>query len=98
MDLAHAIALFSVIALSVGVLVYVYWPSNKERLTRLGSHFSRRGQAIGVDERDPHALRTPRNLLGELLAAIGGRYRSGLNPVNVSHPGFPLARDGASLL
>ena len=31
MDLAHAVALFCVIALSVGILVYVYWPSNKER-------------------------------------------------------------------
>jgi cytochrome c oxidase cbb3-type subunit IV len=46
MDLADAIALFSVIALSVGVLVYVYWPSNKKR-------FDEAGKSILRDEDKP---------------------------------------------
>ena len=32
---------FSVIALSVGVLVYVYWPSNKERFDEAGKSILR---------------------------------------------------------
>ena len=41
MDLAHAVALFCVIALSVGILVYVYWPSNKERFDEAGKSIFR---------------------------------------------------------
>ena len=46
MDLANAVALFSVIALSVGILVYVYWPSNKER-------FDEAGKSIFLDQDKP---------------------------------------------
>ena len=46
MDLAHAVALFSLIALSVGILVYVYWPSPQER-------FDEAGKSIFRDQDEP---------------------------------------------
>jgi cytochrome c oxidase cbb3-type subunit 4 len=44
--LAQSVGLFYLIGLSVLVLAYVYWPSNKER-------FDRAASAILVDEDKP---------------------------------------------
>ena len=52
---SKSFGLFYLIGLSLIVVAYVYWPSNKKRFrSRCGVYPPRRGQAMAVDERDPH--------------------------------------------
>ena len=52
---SKSFGLFYLIALSLIVVVYAYWPSNKKQFDRRCEvHPRRRGQAMAVEERDPH--------------------------------------------
>ena len=52
---SKSFGLFYLIAMSIGVLVYAYWPSNKKPFEQAAASggIRRRGQAMSVGERDP---------------------------------------------
>ena len=52
---SKSFGLFYLIGLSVLSLAYAFWPSNKKRVRQSRERDPRRrGQAVAVDERDPH--------------------------------------------